>query len=139
MKDGKYIKDFSYLGRPIRDVIYLDFTTETAPYHKDNVIVIPEFEGDGQDRSLYEIIPFLKHLAQANGDVRDEIRLYGNENSVANFNAMRAQRRDMIIRNRERGLSGVMTNLSKAQSEITDEQKQLKEQMAINMPNFKYK
>lgn len=40
--------------------------------------------------------------------------MYGGENTAANFNAMRAQRRNMIVRNRERGLSGVMTNLSKA-------------------------
>lgn len=56
--------------------------------------------------------------------------MYGGENTAANFNAMRAQRRNMIVRNRERGLSGVMTNLSKAQTEMTDEQRQLKEQIA---------
>jgi len=32
-KNNEYIKDFSYLGRPIRDVIYIDFTEATAPYH----------------------------------------------------------------------------------------------------------
>lgn len=59
VRNGKYIKDFSYLGRPIREVIYIDFTKETAPFHEDNVIVLPEFEGDVNDRALYEIIPFL--------------------------------------------------------------------------------
>lgn len=96
--EGKYIKDFSYLGRPIKEVIYLDFSKDTAPFHKENVIVLPEFEGDLDDRALYEILPFLKHLAQKPGDVRDEIKLYGSEETARNFNAMRNQRRQMIKR-----------------------------------------
>ena len=63
MKNGKYVKDFSYLGRPVKEVVYLDFTNETVPFHQENVIVIPEFDGSTDDRSLYEIMPFLKHLA----------------------------------------------------------------------------
>mmetsp|Transcript_28967 Transcript_28967/g.38604 ORF Transcript_28967/g.38604 Transcript_28967/m.38604 type:complete len:95 (+) Transcript_28967:1069-1353(+) len=82
VKDGKYIKDFSYLGRPVKEVIYIDFTKETAPHHPDNVIVLPEFTGDLNDRALYEIIPFLKHLAAKPGDVREEIRMYGSENTA---------------------------------------------------------
>ena len=106
VRNGRYIKDFSYLGRPIKEVIYIDFTAETAPYHKENVIVLPEFEGDISDRHLYEIIPFLKRksnfcllscqlfscvdLAKVPGDVRDEIKMYGNENTARAFNTMRA-------------------------------------------------
>lgn len=59
VKDGKYIKDFSYLGRPMQDVIYIDSTQEIAPYHKANTLVLPEFTGDENDRSLYDILPFL--------------------------------------------------------------------------------
>ena len=61
--NGMYVKDLSYLGRPLDQVVYLDFTRDTAPFQKDNVIVISEFQGDGQDRDLYDIMPFLKHLA----------------------------------------------------------------------------
>lgn len=120
-KDGTYIKDFSYLGRPIKEVVYIDFTKNTAPYHQDNVIQLPEFTGDPNDRALYEILPFLKHLAARPGDVRDEIRLYGSDNTAAQFNAMREQRRNIILRQQERGLSGVMSNLSKASNMQTDE------------------
>lgn len=82
VQDGKYIKDFSYLGRPIREVVYIDFTKETAPHHQENVIVVPEYDGDPNDRALYDIIPFMKHLAARPGDVREEIRLYGSENTA---------------------------------------------------------
>ena len=64
MKNGVYCKDFSYLGRPIRDVVYLDFTDETVPYHKDNTIILPHWTGDSDDRALYDIIPFLESKLQ---------------------------------------------------------------------------
>ena len=60
VKNGLYCKDFSYLGRPIRDVVYIDFTDEIVPYHKENTIVLPEWNGDGEDRQLYDLIPFLE-------------------------------------------------------------------------------
>lgn len=82
VKNGKYIKDISYLGRPVKEVVYLDFTNETVPYHQENVIVLPEFDGSTDDRSLYEIMPFLKHLAASPGDVREEIALYGSEKTA---------------------------------------------------------
>lgn len=59
VKNGKYIKDFSYLGRPIKDIVYIDFTDDIAPYHKENTIILPEFTGDLNDRALYDIMPFL--------------------------------------------------------------------------------
>lgn len=132
VKNGKYVKDFSYLGRPVKEVVYLDFTNETVPFHQDNVIVLPEFDGSTEDRALYDIMPFLKHLAQVRGDVRDEIRLYGQDTTASNFNRMRAQRRTMINQNKQRGLSGVVTNLSKAQGSLTDEQRALREEMNLN-------
>ena len=64
VKDGLYIKDFSYLGRPIKEVVYLDFTDQTVPYHKSNCIILPEWDGDMDDRALYDIVPFLTSKSQ---------------------------------------------------------------------------
>ena len=89
VRNGKYVKDFSYLGRPIKEVIYIDYRPEVAPFHQENCIILPEFTGDLDDRALYEILPFLRHLAQKPGDVREEIKAYGNENTAASYNAMR--------------------------------------------------
>lgn len=57
---GKYIKDLSYLNRPIQEVVYIDFTDEVVEYHKDNCIKLKLFEGDVDDRELIDIIPFLE-------------------------------------------------------------------------------
>lgn len=33
LKNGKYIKDLSYMNRPIKDIVYIDFSDEKAAYH----------------------------------------------------------------------------------------------------------
>jgi import inner membrane translocase subunit TIM50 len=60
LKDGEYIKDLSYLNRPLKNVVYVDFEDSTVKYHKDNCIILPKFEGDLDDRSLLDVIPFLE-------------------------------------------------------------------------------
>lgn len=60
VKNGRYVKDFSYLGRPIKEVVYIDFTSDNVPFHRDNAIVIPHWSGDKDDRELYDLIPFLE-------------------------------------------------------------------------------
>jgi import inner membrane translocase subunit TIM50 len=60
LKEGRYIKDLSYLNRPIKNVIYLDFSDEAIDYHKENCILLPKFEGDTSDRELVDLIPFLE-------------------------------------------------------------------------------
>lgn len=85
-KDGKYVKDLSYLNRPIRDIVYVDFSDENVPFHKDNLIILPKFDGDKQDRALIDLIPFLEHLAQHKGDVRVEIKKHGRETCAEKFN-----------------------------------------------------
>lgn len=84
LKDGKYIKDLSYMNRPIKEIVYIDYEDEKVQFHKENAIVIPRFEGDIDDRALMDLVPFLlrKYFATFNhyldlakypGDVRKEI------------------------------------------------------------------
>ena len=66
LKDGKYIKDLSYLNRPIKDIVYIDFTDEFVDYHKENCILIPKFDGDKNDAALMELLPFLERKYSKN-------------------------------------------------------------------------
>ena len=75
-------------------------------------------------------------LAQKPGDVRDEIKLYGSDNTAANFNQMRSRMGQMISNQQERGLSGVMTNLSKAQGLTTDGQRRVREDIGMGRANM---
>ena len=59
MKNGKYVKDLSYINRPVKDIIYIDFSDECIDFHKDNAIILKKFEGQEDDRDLIDLIPFL--------------------------------------------------------------------------------
>jgi import inner membrane translocase subunit TIM50 len=59
LKNGKYIKDLSYMNRPAKDIIYVDFSDEFVDFHKENAIILKKFEGEHEDRDLIDLIPFL--------------------------------------------------------------------------------
>ena len=59
LKDGKYVKDLSYLNRPLSEIVYIDFNDEYCEYQKENCIILPKFEGQEDDRELIDLIPFL--------------------------------------------------------------------------------
>lgn len=62
LKNGKYIKDLSYMNRDLKDVLYVDFDDDKCEFHKDNVLILPRWEGDPNDRELYDIMPFLESM-----------------------------------------------------------------------------
>ena len=59
LEGRKYIKDLRYLNRDLKKVIMLDFDPETAKYNPENLIIVPEYTGDPQDRELVHMIHFL--------------------------------------------------------------------------------
>ena len=60
MKTRNYVKDLTYLNRPLKEIVYVDFEDMSVELHKENAILIPKFEGDLDDRSLIDLIPFLE-------------------------------------------------------------------------------
>ena len=85
LKDGRYIKDLSYMNRNINNIVCIDFDKEKYFYHQNNVISIPKYEGDDQDRILLDLMPFLEYLATPGLDVRKELDKYGHENPGEKF------------------------------------------------------
>merc|ERR1712166_1393029 len=63
LENGVYIKDLSYLGRKIPGVIYVDFEDKVVPHHTENTVIIPQWEGDEDDRHLIDLMPFLENAA----------------------------------------------------------------------------
>lgn len=60
LKNGKYIKDLSYMNRDLKDIIYIDFSDDKVEFHKDNALILPRWEGNPDDRELYDIMAFLE-------------------------------------------------------------------------------
>eukprot|EP00355_Strombidium_rassoulzadegani_P007161 CAMPEP_0168626764 /NCGR_PEP_ID=MMETSP0449_2-20121227/10824_1 /TAXON_ID=1082188 /ORGANISM="Strombidium rassoulzadegani, Strain ras09" /LENGTH=299 /DNA_ID=CAMNT_0008668817 /DNA_START=133 /DNA_END=1031 /DNA_ORIENTATION=- len=77
LKNGKYIKDLTYLNRPLKEIVYVDYSDDAVEFHKANCILIPKFDGDSGDRDLIDLIPFLEYLARSPNDVRSEIIKHG--------------------------------------------------------------
>lgn len=132
LKDGRYIKDLSYMNRDIKDIVCIEFDADKFYYHKDNVIKISQWEGDTSDRELIDLIPFLEHLANPRLDVRKELRKYGNEKPADKFNEVQKARRDMIQQKRDSRFGGMINkfaqNNTNSNFEKLDEEKMLPSQ-----------
>lgn len=48
------------MNRNIKEIIYIDFSDINCEFHKDNCILLSRFEGDTNDRELYDLLPFLE-------------------------------------------------------------------------------
>ena len=57
------------MKRNIKNIVVLDYDEDRVLYHKDNVIVIPWYSGENDDRYFYDIIPFMEWLADPKNDV----------------------------------------------------------------------
>lgn len=112
LQNGQYIKDLSYLNRPIKDIIYVDFDDSKVAYHKDNAILIPYWDGDQQDRELIDLVPFLESIAQKPCDIRKEIQKIGRENTGRKYREMIVARRDIIKRKQTTGFSGALNSFT---------------------------
>jgi import inner membrane translocase subunit TIM50 len=107
-KDGKYIKDLSYMNRDIKDIVCIDFDDAKFDFHKRNVVKVPKWEGEDDDRVLLDMIPFLEHLADPRLDVRKELDRYGHDNPFERFRDVQSARRSAIMQQRQKGFGGMM-------------------------------
>ena len=84
--NGHYVKDLDFLNRDLRNVICIDYNPDNVAYNPHNVIVLPEFTGDGKDRELLQSIVFLKELSKPEvRDVRKELEKWGNYRPYIKF------------------------------------------------------
>jgi import inner membrane translocase subunit TIM50 len=56
-------QDLSYLNRPLRKVIIIDTDPHHVKHQPENAIVLPKWNGDPNDQTLVQLIPFLEYLA----------------------------------------------------------------------------
>lgn len=59
IEKGTYVKDLKFLGRDLNKVIVLDYNPESVKYQPDNLILVPEFNGNDNDLELAYMVHFL--------------------------------------------------------------------------------
>ncbi|WFC98803.1 mitochondrial inner membrane protein required for protein import [Malassezia yamatoensis] len=76
-KDGKLIKDLTYLNRDPRRVIMIDTNPEHVSMQPENAILLPPWHGEKGDRDLVGLIPFLDAIGiYGVDDVRRTLKAY---------------------------------------------------------------
>ena len=55
-----FIKDLRYLNRDLKKVLVIEINPEKIAYQKENGIFLKEFTGNKEDKSLFELLPFLE-------------------------------------------------------------------------------
>lgn len=97
--NGKPIKDLNYLNRDIDNTIIVDFDLNNiSKSHKNNTIILPSFNGDGRDRELFFIIPFLKIISRKMNKVQDYIIKYGNFKTYENYYKQNQNNQNILIK-----------------------------------------
>jgi len=65
-ENGEYVKDLSFLNRPLDKTIIIDTKSAHVKNQPENAIVLPKWTGDPKDphaKDLVALIPFLEYIA----------------------------------------------------------------------------
>lgn len=83
---GKPKKCLNYLNRDLNNTIIIDYDIHNiSKENKNNTIILPKFNGNGKDRELFFILPFLRNLSKIN-NIQNYIVKYGNFKPYINYN-----------------------------------------------------
>ncbi|TIB79249.1 HAD-like protein [Wallemia mellicola] len=99
-KDGKTVKDLSYLNRDLSKVIVLDTNRENVYAQPDNGLILKPWKGEKGNKDLIAHIPFLECIALFNvSDVRPVLKKYGDTNIPVEWAKVEENMRQKHIEN----------------------------------------
>ena len=75
--DGTRVKDLNYLNRDLSKVIMVEWDKNACKMNPNNCLFLKKYEGENDDRTLFELAHFLRTIAiQGVEDVREIISHY---------------------------------------------------------------
>ncbi|XP_017877117.1 mitochondrial import inner membrane translocase subunit TIM50-C-like [Ceratina calcarata] len=75
--DGHHVKDLDALNRDLSKVIVVDWNEKSTKFHPENTLRLPQWTGDNDDTTLYDLAAFLKTILATNvEDVREVLNYY---------------------------------------------------------------
>ncbi|XP_029040387.1 mitochondrial import inner membrane translocase subunit TIM50-C-like [Osmia bicornis bicornis] len=75
--DGHHVKDLDALNRDLRKVIVIDWNSQSTKFHPENTLRLPQWTGNDDDTTLYDLAAFLKTILATNvDDVREVLDYY---------------------------------------------------------------
>lgn len=77
LSGGTFIKTLDRLNRDLSKVICIDWNPRNVKFHPENLLNIKRWIGDEKDKSLIDLVSFLKTIAANNvEDVREVLKCY---------------------------------------------------------------
>ena len=117
-----YVKDISQLGRKPEKMIILDHEPVAFSRQPQNGILIKPFEGDENDRELFDLIEFLKGAAVSQEDTRTYITKFGGgDEDIGRRFLLHKKEQDQKVANRRsfgRALAGNPNRLQSFNSRV---------------------
>lgn len=75
--DGHHVKDLDALNRDLKKVIVVDWNAQSTKFHPENTLKLPQWTGNDDDTTLYDLAAFLKTILATNvEDVREVLDYY---------------------------------------------------------------
>jgi len=76
-KNGTHIKELNCLNRDLKKVIVVDWNKNATQDNPENALILPKWNGDMNDRSLFGLTQFLHEIKDMDvDDVRDVLQYY---------------------------------------------------------------
>jgi import inner membrane translocase subunit TIM50 len=76
-EDGVHLKDLNCLNRDLSKVIHIDWNKNACRLNPNNCLTLKKWDGDSNDRTLYDLAQFLRAIANENiEDIRDVLQHY---------------------------------------------------------------
>lgn len=111
-----YVKDLGNLGRRPEKLIMVDHEEVAFSKQRENGILIKPFEGDENDRELFDLMEFLKGAATSQEDTREYIKRFGggDENIGRRFLLYKKEQESKVASRRSfgRALTGSPSRLT---------------------------
>ncbi|KAF2168411.1 hypothetical protein M409DRAFT_21162 [Zasmidium cellare ATCC 36951] len=88
-ENGEYVKDLSYLNRPLEKTLIVDTHAPHVKNQPENAIILPKWSGDPKDphtKDLVALIPFLEYVATMGiDDVRTVLKSFEGKSIPEEF------------------------------------------------------
>lgn len=109
-EDGKFIKDLSYMNRPIEKLIVIDTNPDAVSKQPENAIVLKPWTGEtgpgSPGRDLLNLLPFLEYVAAVEvPDVRAVLKSYEGKDIATEYLRREQELRDRIAAGRSQSKS----------------------------------
>lgn len=124
-ENGVHIKDLNCLNRELKKVVHIDWDAKACQMNPDNCFRLKKWDGNSDDRTLYDLTSFLLAIANERvEDVREVIRYYSqfddplaafrdNQRKLAEKERQLDEQRQQQLQQKKSGVKSILDSFRK--------------------------